>query len=69
MKEWNGRCQRCYKESIAHTMSRFNTDLICMDCEEKEKKHPDYQAAADAELKAVQSGDMNFPGIGKPGDL
>ena len=24
----------------ASTMSRFNTDIICMDCKEKERKHP-----------------------------
>ena len=51
------------------TMSRFNTDWICIDCEKKEREHPDYKRASEAELKAVQSGNYNFKGIGKPADL
>ena len=50
-------------------MSIFNKDRICMVCKEKEKAHPDYQKAVDAELQAVKSGNMNFAGIGKPADL
>jgi hypothetical protein len=50
-------------------MSRFNTDEICMECEEKEKKHPDYPRAVKAEAAAVRAGNYNFPGIGKPADL
>lgn len=69
MREWRGRCQRCYKESNSSIMSRFNEDLICDDCEEKEREHPEYQKAHDTELAAVKSGNMNFPGVGKPSDL
>lgn len=43
--------------------------MICDSCEEKEKAHPKYPEAKKAELEAVQRGDMNFPGIGKPSDL
>jgi uncharacterized Zn finger protein (UPF0148 family) len=50
-------------------MSRFNTDIICPTCEDREKRHPKYQEARDAEFKAVQRGNYNFPGIGKPADL
>jgi hypothetical protein len=50
-------------------MSRFNTDMICDDCENKEKNHPAYAEAVKAELNAVKSGNYNFPGIGKPRDL
>jgi hypothetical protein len=50
-------------------MSRFNTQDLCMKCLEKEKKHPKYKEAAEAELRAVQAGNYNFPGIGKPADL
>jgi hypothetical protein len=50
-------------------MSRFNTEHICRICEKKEREHPEYEAAAAAELRAVKSGDYNFPGIGKPSDL
>jgi len=45
-------------------MSRFNTEIICLDCEEKEKKHPRYEEARQAELDACRRGDFNFPGIG-----
>lgn len=62
-------CARCRKETNVHTMSRFNTDDICMDCLEKEKRHPKYPEAAAAELAAVKAGDLNFPGVGKPADL
>jgi hypothetical protein len=47
----------------------FNTDLICIPCKDKERKHPDYKAAADAELAATKAGNRNFKGIGKPADL
>ena len=50
-------------------MSRFNTDILCMECERKEKAHPKYQEARDAELRAVQAGNYNYPGIGLPEGL
>ena len=55
-------CERCHAETQVHTMSRFNTQAICMDCLDKEKKHPDYPKAAAAELAAVRAGDYNFKG-------
>ena len=33
------------------------------------KSHPDYEKARQSETQAVQHGDYNFPGIGKPSDL
>ena len=39
-------CERCGTETNVHTMSMFNTQDICMDCKDKETKHPDYQKAA-----------------------
>lgn len=63
-------CQRCGKKPIeAFTMSRFNTEIICMGCKEAEKKHPRYQEACDVELAAIKSGNMNYEGIGLPADL
>lgn len=62
-------CQRCRKETNAHTMSRFDTQDICLDCREKEKRHPKYAEAVAAELAEVRKGNYNFPGIGKPADL
>ena len=61
------RCDRCHGPlDGGFTMSRFNTDTICMKCAGEERQHPDYRMAADAELAAVRSGDRNFPGIGWP---
>lgn len=62
-------CERCGKEGLATIMSIFNTDLICLECKEKEKQHPKYEEARAAEEAAVKRGDYNFPGIGKPDDL
>ena len=65
------QCNRCGASfaNRAHTMSFFNTDMICMDCVQKERKHPRYKEAHDTECEAVRRGDYNFPGIGKPEDL
>ena len=45
-------------------MSMFNTDCICMECADKERKREDYGAARDAEVAAVKAGNRNFRGIG-----
>ena len=63
------KCERCHNETNVTTMSRFNTQVCCMDCIEKEKKHPDYLFAEAAELAAVRAGDYNFKGIGLPAGL
>lgn len=63
-------CQRCGKDPlVVSTMSMFNLQTICMDCKLKEKFHPDYSKACDAERAAVQAGCKNWPGIGLPEDL
>lgn len=58
------KCDRCGKETRSHIMSRFNTQDICMECNEAETKHPRYREACEAEEAAVRRGDYNFPGIG-----
>jgi len=63
-RDWDGRCQRCYKQSDVHTMSMFDVALVCMTCIESEQNHPRYKEARDAEVKALKSGDLNFEGIG-----
>lgn len=63
------KCDRCGKETIIHRMSKFNTDNCCMNCIDKETKHPLYKAACDADIEAVRNGNYNFEGIGKPADL
>ena len=40
-------CQRCNQEAKSLTGSRFNTQMICNTCEQKEKQHKDYQKAYD----------------------
>lgn len=64
-------CDRCKKSMsmTVSTMSYFNTDTLCMDCQEKESKHPLYDDAVRAEFDAVRMGNYNFPGIGLPNDL
>jgi hypothetical protein len=75
-KTWNGRlktkpapCQRCQATTDHTMMSMFNTDIICMACKDRERKHPKYWEAVNAECKAVEVGNTNFAGIGKPEDL
>lgn len=68
MSHWS-TCVRCGARHVITIMSRFNTDIICVPCETKEKAHPRYKEAWEAELAAVKRGDYNFPGIGKPDDL
>lgn len=62
-------CARCGQAMAASIVSRFNTDVICLSCEAKEKQHPGYRDAVNAEEVALRSGNRNFPGIGKPNDL
>lgn len=68
-RPWTGHCQRCGQKSLGYSMSFFNEDLICFDCIDKERRHPEYAAAHAAEKAAVLRGDYNFPGVGKPLDL
>ena len=62
------KCTRCGGSlDGGRIMSRFDTSVLCLACEEEEHQHSDYQKAADAELAAVKRGNTNFPGIGWPG--
>ncbi len=63
------RCDRCGETSGAFTMSRFNTEMICLQCDEKERAHPEYERAREVEHAQVMAGNYNYPGIGKPEDL
>jgi hypothetical protein len=63
---WTGNCQRC-GDRTSHNykiMSWFNTDIICMDCADKETKHPKFQEAKDRENEEVRKGNLNYEGIG-----
>ena len=61
---WKGCCHRCGEKASSHTMSMFNTALICMDCKDKETGRPDYKQAVEADEAAIKSGNFNFKGIG-----
>ena len=63
------KCQRCRKETNMHTMSYFNTQEICVECDEAERKHPEFEKARKAEHDQVGKGNYNFAGIGLPADL
>lgn len=63
------KCDRCKRETNIFTMSKFNDEHICPDCEEREKRHPKYDEARRADEEAVQRGDLNFPGIAAPSEL
>jgi len=63
------KCERCNNETGIYTGSYFNTQMICMACEAKERAHPRFGEAQDAEIHQVESGNMNFHGIGLPSDL
>lgn len=62
-------CDRCSEKLTVRIMSIFNTDTICLQCKRKEESHPLYAKAKQAELEAVQSGNLNYTGIGLPLDL
>lgn len=65
----NGKCDRCGKAVRALRMSMFNTEMCCEACLHKEKKHPLYKQAVEAERSAIMGGNPNFEGIGRPSDL
>lgn len=62
-------CERCYKKTLATTMSYFNTQMICLDCEKLEREHKEFKRAQEAEEAQVRVGNFNYGGIGKPADL
>ena len=47
----NNRCERCFKKTNTFSMSIFEPKMICMECIEKEKDHPDYELAKKAEIE------------------
>lgn len=57
-------CQRCGEPTIATIVSMFNTEEICMDCKDAEKRRPDYGEACRAEREALRCGERNFAGVG-----
>jgi len=62
-------CERCRQPAQVFTGSIFNQQLVCVPCVLKERAHPRFLEAAEAEAAAVRRGEFNFPGIGLPPDL
>ena len=62
-------CDRCGKMKSGFTMSIFNTDWICTDCEDLETRHPKFQEARKLEAEQCRKGNNNYEGIGLPEDL
>jgi len=61
-------CDRCRKPlNGIRMMSMYNTDCLCMDCIEAERKRPDYKTAVEADRAEIRKGNYNFKGIGYPG--
>ena len=60
-------CGRCGVETSILHMSWFNTDELCLLCQEDEQKHPDLGYAKVIEHAATKAGNTNFPGVGWPG--
>jgi hypothetical protein len=61
------KCQRCGTQTLATTVSYFNTETLCLPCKEAERRHPDFPLAEAVEIAAVKLGNYNFEGIGYPG--
>jgi gamma-glutamylcyclotransferase (GGCT)/AIG2-like uncharacterized protein YtfP len=57
------KCARCGGPLEIRTMSRMNTDILCPDCAEAEKAHPQYQEAKEAEIEQVRRGNYNYQGL------
>lgn len=63
------KCERCGKKTQVTTGSWFNQEMICMECDGKERSHHALATAKRAEREALLQGNYNFIGIGKPYDL
>ena len=48
-------CQRCGKSlKKGRTMSMYNTDCICLDCANQERKRADYKDAVKADHEQIK---------------
>ncbi len=57
-------CDRCGKSlKDGRIMSMLNTECICMKCSEKERKHPNFEKARDAEHELIKKNMANTNSI------
>ena len=57
-------CQRCGKETTTTTMSWYNEQMICMECDKAEQNRSDIKEAKEADRNAINNGNYNYKGIG-----
>ena len=58
-------CDRCGKSlKGGRIMSMLNTECICIECSEKERKHPDYEKARNAEHERIKN-DISIPNFNR----
>ena len=62
-------CERCSVKAKTITMSWFNIQMICNDCDKKELNHKDIDKAKSLELEQVKKGNYNYMGMCLPNDL
>ena len=60
IQKWEGSCHRCGLPSASHILSFLNADLLCLNCCQVEKSHPNFEAARAAEAAALRAGNSNF---------
>ena len=41
IRDWDGKCQKCMKETDKHTMSLWDVALICIECSQREVEAKD----------------------------
>ncbi|WP_022754081.1 hypothetical protein [Butyrivibrio fibrisolvens] len=56
-------CDRCGGILAARIMSMFNSDCICMECKDTERRHSRYKEAQDADITAIRNGNYNYKGL------
>ncbi len=65
MHGFPNKCARCGTAPLlVSSMSRMNTDILCMPCLNDEKDCPGFQAAYEAEHAEVLKGNYSFEGVG-----
>ena len=64
------KCERCGDERPdCLSMSFFNKQMICGNCEAVEREHPQFNDARRADELQCMQGNFNFEGIGLPPEL
>ena len=66
---WEGRCQRCGAVCKAFTISYYDRDLLCSDCDAEERARPDFQVAVATLRQAHLVGNFTFDGLDHVEDL